>query len=232
MSVSFPPPQSDAVKWGNESLPHKVLGIFQGAVPVLGPGAGQLVCSSSIHHRSVVLMCSRPIGLKSQMFCGLVSQTPVLKAGVPNLGYESLASEGEGPCFEFLPDVGGLVWVRIMVRFHLSLSYPLSRGFPPSVWCYGVVLTVLRFFPPEKLSVSMGGDEFRICLCCLLRFFLKILFLYLRERRGRQRGRASMSRGERQKQMEKQPLLWAETLIRDSILGARDHDLPEPKTHV
>ena len=47
-----------------------------------------------------------PVGFQSQMFRELVSQVLVLKPGVPNVGYEPFAPQGEALGFKFPPDFG------------------------------------------------------------------------------------------------------------------------------
>ena len=79
---------------------------------MLGPGVSESVhmpfkSCSSIHHSSVGLMGTSPIGLQSQMFLGLVSQLLVLKVGVPDVGYEPFAPQGEAPVLSSLLTVSG-----------------------------------------------------------------------------------------------------------------------------
>lgn len=47
-----------------------------------------------------------PIGLQSQVFWRLISQEPVLKAGVPFMEFECFAPKEDAVHFSWLPTVG------------------------------------------------------------------------------------------------------------------------------
>lgn len=47
-----------------------------------------------------------PIDFQSQTFWGLIFQVPILKDGVPDVGYEPFVPQGEALGFEFPPYSG------------------------------------------------------------------------------------------------------------------------------
>ena len=103
-------------------------------------------------------MSLSPIGLQSQTFWGLIFQLPVLKIGLPNVGYEPFAPQGEALGFEFPPDCGSL---------HQDGVYGeiVSQPFPPaSMWFLsglgdveGLALPVFRLLS-EEIVVYVAVD--------------------------------------------------------------------------
>lgn len=107
-----PAPQTNALKLGNESLSHKVWALLKGLLLHCAPG---LVSQCTGPLRDVLLfttaagsMGRKPTGFQSQMFWGLISQVPVLKIGVPVVGYKPFTAQREAQGFEFPPGFGFL----------------------------------------------------------------------------------------------------------------------------
>ena len=89
------------------------------------------LCMSSLRaipQFTTALQVVNPVGLQSQMFWELICQVPVLKVGVPDVGYEPLLLREKLQVLTSLPFVGcnarGGVYGEI-------LSLPLL---PTSVW--------------------------------------------------------------------------------------------------
>ena len=58
---------------------------------------GPFESSSSVCYGPLGLVDARPIGVQSQVFCGLIPPVQVLKVGVPDVGFKPFTPQGEAP---------------------------------------------------------------------------------------------------------------------------------------
>lgn len=138
------------------SLFHIKPGCFQRAVSLLGPGAGKSAhrsFNSSVCHNPMCFVGLSPIDFQSQTFWGLIFQVPVLKDGVPDVGYEPFVPQGEALGFEFPPDYGSLHQGGVYGKI---LSHP---------------------FLPDSVGFLSGLADVEGLLCPFLGFCQRKLFL-------------------------------------------------------
>ena len=77
------------------------------------------------------LWIQTPLAFKAKIFWGLISQMLVLKAGVPDVGFNPFSPQGEARVVRPLPPllVGHCIGCEFMTRLCLSLSCPFWCGF-------------------------------------------------------------------------------------------------------
>lgn len=124
-----PAPQTDTLKLENESLSHRVWApgwVSLHAAPLRAvPQSTQLPRSPGATAMFV---------FKSQILRALISQVPVFKVGLPNVGYEPLAPQEEAPGFEFPPGCESGCWL-LSFWWDCQPLLPASMGFP-SHWLH------------------------------------------------------------------------------------------------
>lgn len=124
----------------------------------------------------VGLLDVSPVGFQSYIFCGLVSQVYVLKVEMPYVVLKPFAPQGEALEFEFPPSSRSLcqgwgLWQDYVPAFPTSLwvssqlpNVQLSLSQPLGFFKEAINCSICSY----RLSVSVGGGEFRVFLSCHL----------------------------------------------------------------